>query len=54
VVRSQVQHYRLLVPAPGRALVLDNGRLVGFLTLSTVMRHLRSARGVNPDGSFSS
>jgi Zn-dependent protease/predicted transcriptional regulator len=30
-----------MAAGPGRALVLENGRLVGFLTLSTVMRHLR-------------
>ena len=30
-----------MAAGPGRALVLDDGRLVGFLTLSTVLRHLR-------------
>jgi len=30
-----------MAAGPGRALVLENGRLMGFLTLSTVMRHLR-------------
>ncbi len=30
-----------MAAGPGRALVLDNGRLAGFLTLSTVLRHLR-------------
>jgi len=30
-----------MAAGPGRALVLDDGRLVGFLTLSSVLRHLR-------------
>jgi CBS domain-containing protein len=30
-----------MAAGPGRALVLENGRLVGFLTMSTVLRHLR-------------
>ena len=30
-----------MAAGPGRALVLENGHLAGFLTLSTVMRHLR-------------
>jgi hypothetical protein len=30
-----------MAAGPGRALVVEDGRLVGFLTLSTVLRHLR-------------